>query len=157
MSLLDIDERILEVAKLADILKSPIVDGKEFPEVDVALVEGAICNEEHLHEIQVIRQKSKVLIALGDCAITGNVARLRNCFPTADVFNRSYVEAESNVPGKVPSKVVHQIIPKVVPLSAVVKVDVTIPGCPPNADLIFQVLFDHLSGKKPSLEGAKYG
>ena len=67
MSLLDIDERILEVAKLADILKSPVVDGKEFPECDLALVEGCICNDEHVHEIQVIRKRAKVLVAFGDC------------------------------------------------------------------------------------------
>jgi len=50
MSLLDIDERILEVAKLADIVKSPVVDGKELPECDLVLVEGCICNDEHVHE-----------------------------------------------------------------------------------------------------------
>lgn len=59
MSLLDIDERILDVAKLADIVKSPIVDGKEMPEVDIALVEGSITSDEHYREILHIRKKQK--------------------------------------------------------------------------------------------------
>src|SRR3989338_1792274 len=96
MSLLDIDERILEVAKLADIVKSPIVDGKEFPEVDVALVEGAVASDEHLREIEIIRKRSKILVALGDCAVTGNVATLRNVFPKEAVLKRAYIEAPSN-------------------------------------------------------------
>jgi NAD-reducing hydrogenase small subunit len=60
MSLLDIDERILDVAKLADIVKCPVVDGKELPDVDVTLVEGSVCNQEHLEEIKHIRAKSKL-------------------------------------------------------------------------------------------------
>src|SRR3989338_7812358 len=94
MSLLDIDARILDVAKLADIVKSPIVDGKEFPHVDVVLVEGAIVNDEQLEEIKHIRDHSKVLIAFGDCAVTGNIATYRNYFPTEAVLKRSYEEAE---------------------------------------------------------------
>ena len=58
MSLLDIDERILDVAALADIVKCPLVDGKEFPQVDIALVEGSVTSDEHWHEIQDIRAKS---------------------------------------------------------------------------------------------------
>ena len=59
---LDIDERILEVAKLADIVKSP-VDGKDFPEVDIALVEGSVTSDEHLAELLHIRKNTKTLIA----------------------------------------------------------------------------------------------
>ena len=102
MSLLDIDERILEVVKLADIVKSPIVDGKEFPQVDIALVEGAISSEEHMREIKHIREHSKVLVAFGDCAVTANVPSLRNTVGTDAALRRAYVEAESNVPGKLP-------------------------------------------------------
>ena len=61
MSLLDIDERILDVIQLADIVKCPIVDGKEFPEVDIALVEGAIASDEHAAEIKHIRHQAKIL------------------------------------------------------------------------------------------------
>ncbi|MBF0512223.1 MAG: NADP oxidoreductase [Candidatus Omnitrophica bacterium] len=163
MSLLDIDERILEVAKLADILKSPIVDGKEFPEVDVALVEGSVTSDEHQHELEVIRQKSKILISLGDCAVTSNVTSMRNQFNKEDVLNYAYKEAISNdgqgqMPGG-PWPLLH-LIEKVVPLHEVVKVDYFIPGCPPSADTIFYVLFELLNDRIPDLSAErklKYG
>ena len=163
MSLLDIDERILEVVKLADIVKSPIVDGKEFPQVDIALVEGAISSEEHLREIKHIRERSKILVAFGDCAVTANVPSLRNTVGTDVALRRAYVEAESNVPGKVPpgdGQGVSPLLDRVVPLHEVVKVDYYLPGCPPDADLIFEVLAALLTDQVPALPNerkASYG
>ncbi len=161
MSLLDIDERILEVVKLADIVKSPIVDGKEFPQVDVAIVEGAVASDEHLREIVHIREHSKILVSLGDCAVTGNVATLRNPFPKEVVLKRAYIEAESNEQGVIPSSAeIQKLVDRVRPLHEVVKVDYYIPGCPPSADVIFYVLNELLNDRTPDLneEGKlKYG
>jgi NAD-reducing hydrogenase small subunit len=163
MSLLDIDERILDVVKLADIVKSPVVDGKEFPPVDIALVEGAISSEEHLAEIKHIRENAKFLIAFGDCAVTSNVPSLRNLVGTDVALRRAYLEAESNVPGKMPpgdGLGVSRLLPKVMPLHQVVKVDYYLPGCPPDADLIFDILAALLTDKTPEITNerkAAYG
>ncbi len=162
MSLLDIDERILDVAKLADIVKSPIVDNKDLPEVDVALVEGSVTSDEHYHEIQLIRQRSKVLIALGDCAVTGNVTRLRNVFSKEEVLKHAYVDLPSNdSQGQMPSHpALLKLHDKVIPLHEAVKVDYFISGCPPSADTIFYVLFELLNDRRPHLEQEgklKYG
>jgi len=160
MSLLDIDERILELAKLVDIVKSPIVDGKEFPEVDVALVEGCITSDEHLKEIHHIRKKSKILISFGDCAVTGNVPTLRNPFPLDQVLRRAYMEVPSTDQGLIPDdKALLKLLPKVIPLHEAVRVDVYLPGCPPSADLIFYALTEVVSGRTPDLDKArlKYG
>ena len=162
MSLLDIDERILEVAKLADIVKCPIVDGKEFPEVDVALVEGSVTSDEHWHELEHIREKSKILVALGDCALTTNVTGMRNYTPKDDVLNYAYKDAVSNdKDGKLPNHwVLLNLHEKVVPLHEVVKVDYVINGCPPSADTIFYVLFELLNDRVPDLSverKLKYG
>ena len=159
MSLLDIDERILEVAKLADIVKSPVVDQKEFPEADITLVEGAVANEEHLEEIKHIRAKTKILVSFGDCAVTGNVSALRNWLSKESVLNRSYLEVPSTDQGKVPNEEIAQLIDRVRPLHEVVKVDYYLPGCPPSADLIFYVLFELLNDRVPVLdkENLKYG
>jgi NAD-reducing hydrogenase small subunit len=161
MSLLDIDERILEVAKLADIVKSPVVDGKEFPECDVALVEGAVCNDEHVEEIKHIRAKSKVLVSFGDCAVTANVPSMRNPLDKDVVLKNAYVDIPSNdKQGQVPSVVVAKLIDRVVPLHEVVKVDYFIPGCPPSADLIFYVVAELLNDRVPVLNQGtklKYG
>ena|SRR3989338_7488781 len=158
MSLLDIDERILDVAKLADIVKSPIVDGKEFPEVDITLVEGAVASDEHLREIKHIRAHTKILISFGDCAVTGNVAALRNLFPKEDVLSRAYLEAESNEQGVIPaSPEIQKLIDRVRPLHEVVKVDYYLPGCPPSADLIFYALKELLCDRVPDFKRLKYG
>lgn len=157
MSLLDIDERILDVAKLADIVKSPVVDGKEFPEVDIALVEGSVTSDEHHREILHIRKHCKTLIAFGDCAVMTNVTGMRNYFDLKDVFETSYVHAISNDHiGLVPDHPsLLKLNDKVVPLQEVVKVDFVLPGCPPDADTIFYVLFEFLNDRIPNLSEAK--
>ena len=163
MSLLDIDERILDVVKLADIVKSPVVDGKELPEVDITLVEGAVSSQEHLEELLNIRAKSKILVAFGDCAVTANVPSLRNTVGTQVALRTAYIEAPSNVPGKMPpgdGKGVSVLLDRVIPLHQAVKVDYFIPGCPPDADLIFDILLALLTDKVPDLSNerkASYG
>jgi len=157
MSLLDIDERILDVAKLADIVKSPIVDGKEFPEVDIALVEGSVTSDEHYHEIKLIRKRAKTVIAFGDCAVMTNVTGMRNYFPLKEVFDAAYVNCISNdSEGSVPNDpALLKLNDKVVPLQEVVNVDFVIPGCPPSADTIFYVLFEFLNDRIPNLSEVK--
>ncbi len=163
MSLLDIDERLLDVVALADIVKSP-VDGKNLPDVDVTLVEGAVSSEEHVEELKHIRAKSKFVVAFGDCAVTANVASLRNLVGTEVALKKAYVELPSNVPGKLPpgdgSKGVSVLLPRVMPLHEVIKIDYYIPGCPPDADRIFDILLALLTDKTPDLSNerkASYG
>lgn len=159
MSFLDIDERILDVAKLADIVKSPVVDQKEFPEADITLVEGSVANEEHLEEIRHIREKSKILIAFGDCAVTGNVTSMRNHLSKETVLARSYLEVPTTEDGVIPNQEVAALLDRVRPLHEVVDIDYYLPGCPPSADLIFDVLFELLNDRKPVLdkEDLNYG
>ncbi len=162
MSFLDMDERILDIIQLADIVKSPIVDQKEFPYVDLALVEGSVTCDEHLAEIKNIRAKSKMLIAFGDCAVMTNVTGMRNYFPLNEVLDTSYVNAISNDEGgESPSHpCLMKLNDKAVPLQEVVTVDFVIPGCPPDADTIFYVLQEFLNDRTPNLSTAhklKYG
>ncbi len=162
MSVLDIDERILDVAQLADIVKSPIVDGKEMPEVDITLVEGSVTSDEHLHEIRLIRERSKIVISLGDCAITTNITGMRNYFTKEQALQQAYVDAPSNDgKGQMPShSQLLKLHDRVIPLHEAVHVDYFIPGCPPSADTIFYVLFELLSGRVPHLDQErklKYG
>jgi NAD-reducing hydrogenase small subunit len=157
MSLLDIDERILEVAKLADIVKCPIVDGKTIPEVDITLVEGSVTSDEHMREIIHIRKQTKILVALGDCAVMTNITGMRNYFELKDVFDTAYVHAISNdKEGQVPNHTaLLKLNDKVVPLQEVVNVDFVLPGCPPSADTIFYVLYELLNDRVPDLSDVK--
>ena len=89
MSFLDLDERLIDLFKLVELTSSPISDLKEIPAVDVGIVEGAVCNDENEHVLRTLRKQCKVLVALGDCAITGNVPALRNQKVLAEVLDRA--------------------------------------------------------------------
>ena len=159
MSFLDQDEVLVDLAKRIQLVYSPIVDVKVFPEnVDVTLIEGAVANEEQLSLLKEARARTKVLISLGDCAVTGNVTALRNAWEDGDkaVLEREFVD-HSDVNAKVPTDV-PKLLKRVHPLHEVVKVDYFIPGCPPSAALINYVLTELLAGRTPHMEGrSKYG
>ena len=157
MSLLDIDERLLEIGERADIVYSPLVDFKTYPEnVDVCLVEGAVSSEEDLHRIELVRSRTTTLIAFGDCAVTTNVPGMRNPIGPVPLLQRAYLE-NADINRSLPNRVVPMLLPKVRPVHAVVKVDIYLPGCPPSADLIYRVLDEVLSGETPEHIGARFG
>ncbi len=151
MSLLDMDERLLEIAAKIELVFSPVVDAKEFPDnVDLTLVEGAIASDEDVENIQRVRCRTKLLVALGDCAVTGNVPAMRNNFVLEDVLRRGYVENATANRGS-PVNEVPKLEPKVIPLRELVPVDLFVPGCPPSADLIYFLLSEVLAGRVPDL------
>lgn len=158
MSFLDLDERLLILAEKIDIVFSPVVDPKAFPEmVDVAILEGAISSDEDLHKAQLIRSRCKILISLGDCAVTGNVPAMRNPYEREELFERAYVEnaawpaTPEQRQAKLPVVGVPTLECKARPVHELVKVDFYIPGCPPPADAIFYVLTQLLEGKTPDV------
>lgn len=149
MSLLDIDEKLVDLAGLVDIVYGPLVDVKVFPEgVDVTIVEGAISTDEDEHKIKEIRSKTKILVSLGDCSVTGNVPAMRNTFELDALFNRAYQENVATQPLR-PSVGLPVLATRVRPVHEVVKVDVFVPGCPPPADAIWFVVSELLAGRIP--------
>ncbi len=161
MSFLDMDELLLDLAGKIELVFSPIADRKTFPEnVDVTLVEGAVANEENLHFLRTVRENTRLLVAFGDCAVTGNVTAIRNALGTAlPVLDRAYRDARLLNP-RIPEcdGIVPKLLDRVRPLHQVVKVDAWLPGCPPAPDLIHQLLLAALAGNVPSFAGqASFG
>jgi NAD-reducing hydrogenase small subunit len=154
MSFLDMDERLVVLAERIDLVYSPLVDTKVFPNaVDLTLVEGAVSSEEDLHKIKTIRHHTKYLVSLGDCAVTGNVPSMRNAFPVKQVLDRAYQETATLPTGAPWDKTgVPPLLTAVRPVHTVVKVDLFIPGCPPSADTIFFAVSELLEGRMPDLQ-----
>lgn len=149
MSFLDLDERLIELADHIELVYSPLVDFKEYPaEVDVCLIEGAVSSEEDLHKARMVRERTKTLIAFGDCAVTTNVPGMRNAIGTRPVLQRAYYD-NATLNQQIPTEFVPSLLPTALPVHHVVKVDCFLPGCPPSADLIWQALNELLTGVVP--------
>jgi NAD-reducing hydrogenase small subunit len=157
MSLIDMDERILDIFSRANLVYSPLVDYKDYPEhVDVCLVEGAVSSEDDLHKIKLVREHTDTIIAFGDCAVTSNVPGMRNPIGVDPLLDLAYRENVTINP-QIPTDVVPALLPKSIPVHKVVDVDVFLPGCPPSADLIYTLLDDLLSGRVPEAAGSRFG
>jgi NAD-reducing hydrogenase small subunit len=158
MSILDIDEAIAGVAQKADIVYGPLVDAQEFPEdVDVTIVEGAVSNYEDFEKIKHARENTRLLVALGDCAVTSNVPAMRNSIPVKKLLERIYVQGVDEKP-RIPTDGVPSLMKRAIPLHEVVKVDLFVPGCPPPSAAIGFVLGELLAGRVPDLSSkVKFG
>ncbi len=162
MSFLDLDEWLLELAGRAEVVFSPVVDAKAYPEgVDLVLVEGAVCNEDHLEMARRLRQRTRTVVSFGDCAVTGNVTALRNPLCRAEcVLRRGYLET-ADINPQIPQEagIVPPLLDRVLPLHEVIRVDHFLPGCPPPADRIKALLVQLLEGQPVQLtpEQIKFG
>ncbi len=156
MSFLDIDERIIALTQLVDLRATPITDLKEpdIEGVDVGILEGGI-NNSYNEEVAIrMRERSKILVALGDCAVFGGVPAMRNFFGEEAALKRAYIETEStDSEGHIPNDPELSTPMRVKAISEVVKVDVFVPGCAPSADVIFYVLSELAQGRMTDLKG----
>ena len=158
MSFLDLDEWLFDLAQRVDVVFSPVADVMEFPEnVDLTLVEGAVANAENEEMLLRVRQRTRMLVALGDCAVTGNVPSMRNQTAVRKLLDRIYIEGAHENRG-IPAEGLPTLLRQAVPVQEVVKVDLSIPGCPPAPKSIAYVLTELIDGRVPDLSSkVKFG
>jgi len=153
MSLLDIDERIIELVDLVDLDKSPLDDKKAFDgPVDVGLVEGGCANEHNVRVLKDFRAHCRILVSIGACAITGGIPAMRNLVGLRECLEEAYlkgptVEAGAAIPN---DEDLPLLLDRVYPAHEIVKIDYFLPGCPPSADAIWTALRALLTGREPA-------
>lgn len=153
MSLLDLDHQLLELTNAVRIVYSPLVDVPEIPaSVDVALVEGAVGNAHDRQRLKALRRSARILVALGDCAVTANVPGMRNRFDLAEVLAHGYRDTADSGQG-LPGLDLPPLLPQALPVHQVVPVDLFLPGCPPPAKAIGTAIGELVQGRLPDLRG----
>ena len=156
MSFLDIDERILDLIELVDFNKSPINDIKTFTKkCDIGIIEGGCCNTENIHILKDFRENCKILVSMGECAIMGGLPALRNDLSVSECLAEAYLDGPTTVNEErvLPNdEELPIILNKVYPCHELVKIDYFIPGCAPNADMIWEILSSLIAGKEPELK-----
>ena len=154
MSILDIDERILDLVELIEFDKSPINDIKSFTRpVDIGLIEGGVSNSENAEFLQDFRKYCNVLISVGACAITGGVPAMRNTVPLKECFEEAFLQTPTiQNDGVFPNDPeLPVMLDRVYPAHEVVKIDYFLPGCPPSADTLWAALVALLKGDEVGL------
>jgi NAD-reducing hydrogenase small subunit len=152
MSLLDIDEKILDLIEVVEFNKSPVDDIKKFTkECDIGLIEGGCCNDENIHNLLDFRKNCKVLVSVGECAIMGGLPSMRNGIPLKECLDEAYLNGNT-VKGSNDKKIIPndpeipKILNKVYPLHEIVKIDYYLPGCPPSPELIWNAVYALVTG-----------
>lgn len=144
MSILDIDDRLLELVDVVQFDKSPITDIKTFSgRCRIGLVEGGCANEENVETLRTFRRNCDILISLGDCATMGGIPALRNFTTTEECLREAFLDGPSthNPSGHLPNDIeLPLLLNKVRPAHEVVKIDYFLPGCPPSADTIWAAI-----------------
>jgi len=148
MSLLDIDERILDLVELVEFDRTPLTDIKEVGNCDLGIIEGGAANTENLEVLQEFRKHCKILVAMGACAVNGGIPAMRNQFSLRQCLEEIYVDGVGvHNPGIPNDPEIPLLLNKVHPIHELVKVDYFLPGCPPSADTIWTFLTALLAGR----------
>ncbi len=151
MSILDIDERLIDLVEIVEFNRSPLTDIKHASECDIGIIEGAVANSENVEVLREFRRECKILVAIGACALNGGIPAMRNQFSLAECIQESYLDGIGLDKPLIPNDPdLPDLLNKVHPVQEVVKIDYFLPGCPPPADMIWKILNDLLAGREPS-------
>jgi NAD-reducing hydrogenase small subunit len=159
MSILDIDEKIIDLVELVEFNRSPITDIKEVRDCDIGIIEGAVANSENVEVLREFREQCKTLVAIGACALNGGIPAMRNHYSLQQCLEESYIDGMGLDNAMIPNDPeLPMILNQVHPVQDVVKIDYMLPGCPPTAQMIWDALVALIEGREPSftLEEVRY-
>ncbi|MEH6628211.1 MAG: NADP oxidoreductase [Motiliproteus sp.] len=152
MSLLDIDEKLLDLVELVQFDRSPLTDIKHCQPCDVGFIEGGLCNQENVEVLLEFRRQCRILVAVGACAITGGVPAMRNGIDVRECLAEAYLDGSGIVNPQIPDDPeLPLLLDKVRPIQDAVDIDYFLPGCPPSAEIIWEFITQLLAGKQPQL------
>ncbi|MBU1050453.1 oxidoreductase [Candidatus Bipolaricaulota bacterium] len=161
-ALLEVNEQILDVVAAADILLWPCAADPKYSdlrdykngEIDIVLFNGAIRTQENVELAQLIRTKTKYLVAFGSCAQSGGVIGLANQSSRNEIFSTVFGD-QANWPQLDTNKNGHDLhlpefLPRLTHLADVVEVDYVVPGCPPPKQVVSALFSALVAGELPA-------
>jgi len=141
LTVINLEDEILDILDKVDIVNFREAISDQSEEYDVAIIEGSITREHDKERLEKIREKAKVVVAIGACATTGGLNALKNLKPLSFIKNAVYGESASY----------YNSFDKAYPISAFVKVDYFVWGCPIDKNEFLEVFRSILLGKKPEI------
>lgn len=148
---LGLHDKLVKILTANELVYAPtLIDAKEIPEkIDVAIIEGGLRTEHEIEVIKKIRSNSSIMIAIGSCACFGGIPGLANLKEGKILLNKIYAEQKGTTLGQLP--LIDTLLPEQIPIHSSVKVEYTIPGCPPEVGDIANTLVSLLNGNQPPI------
>lgn len=140
-ALLDLGQRFLDLVNIVDMIDFRLLEDEEDSgaNLDLVLVEGNPVTEDNFKLLLEARKRSKLLVALGNCAAMGGIPEMENYQEGASTIKHVY-------------KYIHGIKnPEIREIDNFVKVDFTFPGCPITGEEFLQYMPELLGGKIPQI------
>ena len=159
VSILDIGEPLLDILPNLDFVHMPVImdhkyygqTGEEteitIPEADVGIISGGVRNEKEKHVTEEMRKRCNTLISLGSCACFGGIPAMANMYPLDDLYQKVYRDSVTTPAADTPATNLPPLLDRVYAVDEVVPVDLYIPGCPVNPNMIVEALTALLEGK----------
>jgi coenzyme F420-reducing hydrogenase gamma subunit len=143
LQIANLEEDILGLLNLVEVVEFREVHTGKAPEYDIAFIEGSITRKSDETRLIDIRNRSKLLVAYGQCAVTGGINRLKNHYSSFDEVKKEVYGESYNMP--------HLDTALTKGVGEVVKVDLIIPGCPVDRGEVVRIVKELCLGKIPRI------
>lgn len=133
-SLLDLGDKFLSLLKSFDLVQFRLMEEKIFqtPKMDICFVEGSVVTRENKKQVREIRKRTKILVALGNCASMGGIHQIKNYHEPGRLIKETYFHSDEIDNSDI------------LDLDQLVKIDYIVPGCPVNNHEFLKLIFSLL-------------